>query len=83
MMEDNDIMKEGKSITQFPRQELLTGNEMLLVNKKMNDGTYVSKMMRLSTLRDYINTETILDQPDPITPAADGDEFVFNVPGDN
>ena len=47
-------MKEGKSIMQFPRQELLTGDELFLVNQKQNDGTYVSKMMRLSTLRNYI-----------------------------
>lgn len=47
-------MKEGKSITQFPRQELLTGDELFLVNQKQNDGTYVSRMMRLSTLRNYI-----------------------------
>ena len=47
-------MKEGKSITQFPMQELLTGNELFLVNQKQSDGTYVSKCMRLSTLRNYI-----------------------------
>ena len=76
-------MKEGKSITQFTRQESLTGDELLLVNQIQSNGTYVSKCMRLSTLRDYINTETINDQPYPITPAYDGDEFVFNVPGDN
>lgn len=55
MMEDNDIMKEGKSITQFPRQEFLTGNELFLVNQIQSNGTtYVSKCVRLSTLRDYI-----------------------------
>ena len=47
-------MKEGKSITQFPRQELLTGDELFLVNQKQSNGTYVSKCMRLSTLMDYI-----------------------------
>lgn len=54
MMEDNDIMKEGKSITQFPRQELLTGNELFLVNQIQSNGTYVSRKMSLSALRDYI-----------------------------
>jgi hypothetical protein len=47
-------MKEGKSIHQFTRQESLTGNELLLVNQKQNDGTYVSKYMTLDALRDYI-----------------------------
>lgn len=76
-------MKEGKSITQFPRQTPLTGDELLLVNQKRDNGTYVSRYMSLSALRDYINTDTIYDQPDPIIPADDGDVFEFNIPGDN
>ena len=47
-------MKDGKSITQFPRQTSLTGDELFLVNQKLDDNTYVSRYMRLSTLRDYI-----------------------------
>ena len=47
-------MKEGKSITEFPRQTPLTGDELLLVNQKQDNGTYVSRYMRLSALRDYI-----------------------------
>ena len=47
-------MKEGKSITEFSRQISLTGDELFLVNQKQDNGTYVSKSMRLSALRDYI-----------------------------
>lgn len=47
-------MKEGKSITQFSRQTSLTGNELFLVNQIRDNGTYVSRYMSLSELRDYI-----------------------------
>ena len=51
-------MKDGKSINQFTRRESLTGDELFLVNQIQNDGTYVSKCMRLSTLRNYIYVPT-------------------------
>ena len=47
-------MKEGKSITQFPRQELLTGDERLLVNQIQSNGGYISRYMTLDALKDYI-----------------------------
>ena len=53
-MEDNDIMKEGKSITQFPRHDILIGNELFLVNQIQSNGGYISRYMTLDALRDYI-----------------------------
>lgn len=76
-------MKTGKSISQFDPQSFLTGNEWLLVNVEKNPQEYVSKKVRLSTLRDYITTNTIDEQQPPIIPADDGDEFEFNVAGEN
>lgn len=48
-------MKDGKSITQFTRQESLTGDELLLVNQIQSNGTYVSKCMRLSDIKAFID----------------------------
>ena len=47
-------MKTGKSISQFDPQSALTGDEWLLVNVETNPHEYVSRKVRLSTLRDYI-----------------------------
>ena len=52
-------MKEGKSITQFPRQELLTGDELFLVNQIQSNGRgYISRYITLDALRDYILSYT-------------------------
>lgn len=47
-------MKTGKSISQFDPQPSLTGDEWLLVNVETNPQEYVSRKVRMSTLRDYI-----------------------------
>ena len=62
MMEDNDIMKTGKSISQFAPQSSLTGDEWLLVNVKTNPQVYVSRKVRLSTLRDYIISNNLITE---------------------
>lgn len=49
-------MKTGKFISQFDPQSSLTGDEWLLVNVETNPQEYVSRKVRLSTLRDYIIT---------------------------
>lgn len=46
-------MKTGKSISQFDPQSSLTGDEWLLVNK-LSNGNYISKKVRMSTLKDFI-----------------------------
>ena len=49
-------MKDGKSITQFTRKELLTGDELFLVNQMQSDGGYISRYMTLDALKEYIET---------------------------
>lgn len=53
-------MKTGKSISQFDPQSSLTGDEWLLVNVETNPQEYVSRKVRLSTLKDAILGESNL-----------------------
>ena len=60
-------MKTRKSISQFDPQSSLTGDEWLLVNVETNPQEYVSRKVRLSTLRDYIIYDAILEESNLIT----------------